>query len=90
VPVQASDGAATVVLRPEQLVATVVSDSSDGQDRDGMATVVGVEFLGHDVLLTIDPPGETDLIVVRQHSLSPPPIDAKVRVQVVGSGVVLS
>jgi iron(III) transport system ATP-binding protein len=89
VPVQASaaDGPATLVLRPEQLVATVVSDS---EQLDGMGTVIATEFLGHDVLLTIDPAGDAAPIVVRQHSLNPPPIDAKVRLEVVGSGVVLS
>ncbi|HTH87026.1 ABC transporter ATP-binding protein [Mycobacterium sp.] len=89
IPVQASaaDGPATLVLRPEQLVATVVSDS---EQLDGVGTVIATEFLGHDVLLTIDPAGDAAPIVVRQHSLNPPPIDAKVRVEVVGSGVVLN
>jgi iron(III) transport system ATP-binding protein len=87
VPVQADDGPGTLVLRPEQLVATVVSDS---ERLDGVGTVMGAEFLGHDVLLTINPAGDTAPIIVRQHSLNPPPIDAKVRIEVVGSGVVLS
>jgi iron(III) transport system ATP-binding protein len=87
VPVQASDGPATLVLRPEQLVATVVSDS---QHLHGVGTVIATEFLGHDVLLTIDPAGDAPPIVVRQHSLNPPPIDAKVRIEVVGTGVVLT
>jgi ABC-type Fe3+/spermidine/putrescine transport system ATPase subunit/acyl-CoA synthetase (AMP-forming)/AMP-acid ligase II len=54
IPVQASaaDGPATLVLRPEQLVATVVSDS---EQLDGVGTVIATEFLGHDVLLTIRP-----------------------------------
>ena len=57
VPVQTSvdDGPATLALRPEQLVATVVSDS---EGRDGVGTVIATEFLGHDVLLTIDPAGD--------------------------------
>ncbi|MEO3757290.1 ABC transporter ATP-binding protein [Mycobacterium sp. B14F4] len=79
-------GPATLLLRPEQLVATVVSDT---EQLDGVGTVLAVEFLGHDVLLTIDPAGDADPIVVRQHSLDPPPVDAKVRIEVVGSGVVL-
>ena len=54
-----------------------------------MGTVIATEFLGHDILLTIDPAGDAAPIVVRQHSLNPPPIDAKVRIEVVGSGVVL-
>ncbi|MDX1886222.1 ABC transporter ATP-binding protein [Mycolicibacterium sp. 120270] len=88
VPVQAavSDGPATLALRPEQLVATVISDS-DGSN--GVGTVLAIEFLGHDVLLTVDPAGEVAPIVVRQHSLDPPPIDAKVRIDVIGTGVVL-
>jgi iron(III) transport system ATP-binding protein len=87
VPVQADNGSATLVLRPEQLVATVISDS--GQ-LDGVGTVLATEFLGHDVLLTIDPGGDAEPIVVRQHSLDPPPVDAKVRIEVVGRGVVLT
>ncbi|WP_102142899.1 ABC transporter ATP-binding protein [Mycobacterium hubeiense] len=86
IPVRGDDGPGTLLLRPEQLVATVVSDS--GQ-LEGVGTVSAVEFLGHDVLLTIEPAGETEPIVVRQHSLNPPPIHAKVRIEVVGSGVVL-
>ncbi|GAC1398619.1 MAG: ABC transporter ATP-binding protein [Mycobacterium sp.] len=89
IPVQASaaDGPATLVLRPEQLVATVLTDS---ERLDGVATVIAVDFLGHDVLLTIDPAGDTAPLTVRQHSLNPPPIDAKVRIEVVGAGVVLT
>ena len=43
---------------------------------------------GSDVLLTIDPAGDAAPIIVRQHSLNPPPVDAKVRIDVVGDGVV--
>jgi iron(III) transport system ATP-binding protein len=88
VPVQGSfdDGPATLALRPEQLVAKLVSDS-DG--RDSIGTVIAIEFLGHDVLLTIDPAADIAPIIVRQHSLNPPPIDAKVRIEVLGSGVAL-
>ncbi|MCV7279637.1 ABC transporter ATP-binding protein [Mycolicibacterium flavescens] len=81
-----ASGAATLLLRPEQLVATVVSDA---ERRDATGTVLAVEFLGHDVLLTIDPDGDTEPIVVRQHSLDPPAVNAKVHIDVVGSGVVL-
>ena len=87
IPVQAQDGPGTLMLRPEQLVATVVSDS---ERLDGVGTVVATEFLGHDVLLTIDPAGDAAPIIVRQHSLNPPPIDAKVRIEVVGAGIVLT
>jgi iron(III) transport system ATP-binding protein len=88
IPVQTStgDGPAILALRPEQLVATVISDS---ESRDGMGTVIGTEFLGHDVLLTIDPTGDIAPIIVRQHSLDPPAIDAKVRIKVIGNGVAL-
>ncbi len=87
VPVQGADGPGTLVLRPEQLVATVVSDS---ENAEGVGTVIATEFLGHDILLTVAPPGAAKPIVVRQHSLNPPPIDAKVRIAVIGSGTVLS
>jgi len=89
IPVQgsAAEGPATLVLRPEQLVATVVSDS---ERRVGVGTVIATEFLGHDVLLTIDLAGDTAPVIVRQHSLSPPPIDAKVRIEVVGNGILLT
>jgi iron(III) transport system ATP-binding protein len=67
-------------------VATMISDSSQ---LNGVGTVIATEFLGHDILLTIEPAGAAAPIVVRQHSLNPPPIDAKVRIKVVGTGVVL-
>jgi iron(III) transport system ATP-binding protein len=88
VPVQASvgDGPATLALRPEQLVATVVSDT---EESDSIGTVIAIEFLGHDVLLTIDPGADIAPIVIRQHSFNPPPIDAKVHIEVIGNGVVL-
>ncbi|MCT7659303.1 ABC transporter ATP-binding protein [Mycobacterium deserti] len=89
VPVRAQDGPATLLLRPEQLVAKTISDSSDNARPEGIGTVIATEFLGHDVLLTIDPAGDAAPIVVRQHSLNPPPVDAKVRIEVVGSGVAL-
>ncbi len=87
VPVQtpAEDGVATLMLRPEQLVATVVSDS---ERLTGVGTVIATEFLGSDMLLTIDPAGEAAPITVRQHSINPPPVDAKVHIDVVGAGVV--
>jgi iron(III) transport system ATP-binding protein len=87
VTVRAQDGPGTLLLRPEQLKAKVVSDS-DGSN--GIGRVLAVEFLGHDVLLTIDPAGDIEPIVVRQDSLKPPPVDAKVRIEVVGTGVVLA
>ncbi|GFG49794.1 ABC transporter ATP-binding protein [Mycolicibacterium agri] len=94
VPVQEAvgDGPATLALRPEQLRATIVSDiaqAGSADDSHGLGTVVATEFLGHDVLLTIDPAGDNGLIVVRQHSLNHPTVDAKVHIEVIGSGVAL-
>ncbi|BBY79179.1 ABC transporter ATP-binding protein [Mycolicibacterium pulveris] len=86
IPVQADDGPATVLLRPEQLVVTGVSDTEQFR---GVGTVVASEFLGHDVLLTIDLAGDAAPVVVRQHSLNAPPIEAKVHIEVVGKGIVL-
>jgi iron(III) transport system ATP-binding protein len=82
----ASDGPATLMLRPEQLVATAVSDDGSA----GIATVLASEFRGHDVLLTVDPGGGTAPLVVRQHSVDPPRVDSKVRLDVMGPGVVLN
>lgn len=80
-----TDGAATLMLRPEQLVATAVPDDGNGT---GIATVLSSEFRGHDVLLVVDP-GSGAPITVRQHGIDPPAVDAKVRVDVVGVAVVL-
>jgi iron(III) transport system ATP-binding protein len=88
VPVRtaAAAGAATLMLRPEQIFATAVSDDEHGE---GIATVLGSEFRGHDVLLTVAPGGDSAPIVVRQHSVDPPAVDAKVRLDVTGAAVVL-
>jgi iron(III) transport system ATP-binding protein len=88
IPVRApaEDGPATVMLRPEQLVATAVTDDERSA---GIATVLASEFRGHDVLLTVDPGGDSAPIVVRQHSVDPPPVDSKVRLDVIGAAVVL-
>ncbi len=82
----AEPGPATVMLRPEQLVATAVSD---GDQNTGGATVLASEFRGHDVLLTVDLGGEGAPIVIRQHSVDPPAVHAKVRLDVIGAAVVL-
>ncbi|MGV0813896.1 ABC transporter ATP-binding protein [Mycolicibacterium boenickei] len=92
IPVQAdaADGPCTVVLRPEQLVATAISDGdADAEEGTAVGTVIATEFLGHDVLLTIDPAGAGAPLVVRQHSLNPPARDTKVRIDVRGSGTAL-
>lgn len=84
-----ADGPATLMLRPEQLVATVLSDTSDAAaDERGIAAVLASEFRGHDVLLTVDLGGDTAPITVRQHSVAPPAVDAKVRLTVNGAAVV--
>lgn len=87
-PVHANgvDGPATLMLRPEQLVATVVSDHE--APTVGLATVLASEFRGHDVLLTVDLGGEAEPVTVRQHSVAPPSVDAKVRIHVNGTAVV--
>ena len=86
-PVRGSvpDGGGTLMLRPEQLEATAVSDDDLG---DGMATVLASEFRGHDVILTVDLGGDSAPITVRQHSVAPPAVDAKVRIHVSGAAVV--
>lgn len=87
VPVDSAveNGAGTLMLRPEQLIATEVAD---GERQTGIGTVAATEFLGHDVLLTIDPGGDVAPITVRQHSIEPPAVDAKVHIDVIGGGVV--
>jgi iron(III) transport system ATP-binding protein len=85
VPVAADDGPGTLMLRPEQLRATVTADSHGGT---GLGIVVGSEFLGHEVLLTIDPGGDAPAFTVRQHSIDPPPVHAKVCIDIIGSGLV--
>ncbi len=84
----AADGPGTLMLRPEQLVATENTDTASGAE-PGIGTVLGTEFLGHDVLLTIDIGGDTAPITVREHSIDPPEVHTKVRISVVGSGLVL-
>jgi iron(III) transport system ATP-binding protein len=82
----AGAGPATLMLRPEQIFATAVSDDEHG---GCVATVLGSEFRGHDVLLTVDPGGDSAPIVVRQHSVDPPAVDAKVRLDVIGAAVLV-
>jgi iron(III) transport system ATP-binding protein len=80
-------GPATLMLRPEQLVANTIDDETD-DGGSGVATILASEFRGHDVLLTVDLGGDTAPITVRQHSVAPPAIDAKVRLTVNGEAVV--
>jgi iron(III) transport system ATP-binding protein len=83
----ATDGPATLMLRPEQLIATLISGNGHGA---GVATVLASEFRGHDVLLTVDPGGQAEPIVVRQHSVDPPVVNTNVRLDVIGAAVVLA
>jgi iron(III) transport system ATP-binding protein len=91
------------MLRPEQLRATAVSDRDRGDgtgDRDrgdgtglrdrGDVTgvVVASEFLGGEVVLTIDIGPGTALLTSRQNSVDAPRTEDKVRVDVLGEGVV--
>jgi iron(III) transport system ATP-binding protein len=50
--------------------------------------VLSSEFRGRDVLLTVDA-GGAQPITVRQHGIDPPAVDAKVRVDVIGTAAVL-
>ena len=84
----APDGPATLMLRPEQLVAVEITDAAAAPG-PGIGIVVSTEFLGHDVLLTIDAGGDTPPITVRQHSIAPPEESAKVRIDILGGGLVL-
>ena len=83
-PAPGADGPVTVLLRPEQLYATVVPDN-----RSDTATgaVIAAEFLGPDVLLSIATP-DGPPITVRQHSFGCPELHTKVRIEVQGSPVV--
>lgn len=79
----AHDGPGTLMLRPEQLRACAVSDHDRSQ---GTGVVVASEFLGGDVVLTVDL--GSDRVMTHQASFDTPQAHAKVRVEVVGEGVV--
>jgi iron(III) transport system ATP-binding protein len=81
------DGTATLMLRPEQLVAIEITDAST-ESGPGLGIVVATEFLGHDALLTIDAGGDVPPITVRQHSIEAPAESAKVRIEILGGGLV--
>lgn len=83
VPVPTSvDGPGTLMLRPEQLRASAVADADRGS---GTGLVVASEFLGGEVVLSIDI-GTT--VTARQNSFDAPPAHTGVRIDVVGEGVV--
>jgi iron(III) transport system ATP-binding protein len=73
------------MLRPEQLRATAVSDRDSG---NGTGVVVTSEFLGGEVVLTIDMGTGTAVLTSRQNSVAAPRTEDKVRVDVLGEGVV--
>jgi iron(III) transport system ATP-binding protein len=80
-------GPATVMLRPEQIVASETSHDANG-------FVTGREFLGHDTLLRIalapaDPSaqpftGSQETITVRQMSVTAPPPGTSVKLDLLG------
>ncbi|MCP9620708.1 ABC transporter ATP-binding protein [Nocardia otitidiscaviarum] len=84
VPVRsdAPTGAVTVMTRPEQLVAQVVTD-----DEPGTGTVRAVEFRGADVMLTIALDGVAAPIQVRRISVGAPVVGERVRLEVLGTAV---
>jgi len=78
-------GEATVMLRPEQLTATAVTES---EHPTGTGIVAASEFLGADVVLTVTLDRDHPPVTVRQVSIEPPAVGASVRVLVSGSAVV--
>ncbi|WP_433757005.1 ABC transporter ATP-binding protein [Nocardia sp. CA-135398] len=84
VPVQKSapTGSATIMFRPEQLVAQVVSDGEPGS-----GIVRDVEFRGADVMLTIALDGDVDPVRVRRASVAAPTAGERVQLEVLGNAV---
>lgn len=80
-----ADGTATLMLRPEQLNVTAVGDR-DCTDRTG--TVVGSEFLGGEVVLTINMGDSAMPLMCRQISVNAPQLGTLVRVDPTGEAVV--
>ena len=81
----ATDGPGALMLRPEQLRARAVTDRDDS-GATGSVTVA--EFLGGEVILTVDLGTATGPVTARQSSFDTPAPHAKVRVDVIGEGVV--
>ncbi|MEV5838499.1 ABC transporter ATP-binding protein [Nocardia sp. NPDC052112] len=84
IPVQKSapTGPATIMIRPEQLVAQAVTDS---EPKSGI--VRDVEFRGADVMLTIALDGDVDPVRVRRASVAAPTAGQRVRLEVLGNAV---
>lgn len=80
-----ADGPGTLMLRPEQVRAGAVLDRDD---HGATGTVTGAEFLGGEVVLTVDLGAGTGPVTARQSSFDAPRLHAKVRVDVIGDGVV--
>lgn len=81
----AADGPGTLMLRPEQLRARTVDDRDDG---GATGSVSAAEFLGGEVVLTVDLGTAAGPVTVRQSSFDTPAPHAKVRIDVIGEGVV--
>jgi len=82
----AADGPGTLMLRPEQLRAVAVSDRDQGSAAAGVVTAV--EFFGGEVVLTVDIGAGSGPVTARQSSFDAPTAHAKVRIDVIGEGVV--
>ncbi|WP_227998779.1 ABC transporter ATP-binding protein [Nocardia australiensis] len=84
VPVQKSapSGQATIMMRPEQLVAQVVSDNDQGS-----GVVRDVEFRGADIMLTIALDGDNEPVRVRRASVAAPTMGERVRLDMIGTAV---
>ncbi|RDI64208.1 ABC transporter ATP-binding protein [Nocardia pseudobrasiliensis] len=81
VPVRngASTGPATLMLRPEQLVAHSVSESEAS-----IGVVRAAEFRGADTILTIALDDRADPIQVRCASVGAAPVESRVRIEITG------
>ncbi|WP_067702146.1 ABC transporter ATP-binding protein [Nocardia jejuensis] len=87
IPVQpgAPLGAGAVMMRPEQLLAQVVTNGDSG-----CATVRALEFRGADVMLTLDLDGRAEPIQVRRVSIAAPVVGDRVDLEVLGAAVAFS
>ncbi len=86
IPVHSTgDGPGTLMLRPEQLRASAVRDR-DQTSATGIVTAM--EFLGGEVVLTVDVGAGENPLAARQSSFDSPTVHAKVRIDVIGHGVV--
>ena len=91
VPIQASPageaGVGTVLLRPEQIELTdSPPDGEDGAEQAVFGVVEGLDYYGHDTMLTIrlDEPSAS-VISLRHTGIAAPEVGAKVRLRVRGA-----